>query len=513
MKRSRISLFADSSSVSQWIERLFEVLFLIPLCLLAKDALFALVPVTVLYRFLLDFACVYLPFSLGGLMHPLLRKKKARRIMELHRCGMSTMLAVGITAAVLLMLSAGALSSWLLGAGAPESDISLMKSALYLFAPLITAECLLSVFRGTDLGMRRPKGYLVTVIAEQLLRCIFVAVFCVVVKGETGASAQSVMLASGSSLAASLFPLAFYIWRAGGLLTGTASRQEAVLRHRITQKMIPSFMNALTDHLWLLFDMAAAIPLSLYFGMEYAAAKQSYGIVLVQCLTVSLIPVLLTFHIVSGALVPLEKALEAGDGDGIESRVVQAFCRSLKLIIPCGVFIALHADAVAGVLFGIHDGNAVYFSICGIFAVVYSAAAFSSQMMDALHLRRKKTGYCLLAFVLKVLAVYPLMQKFQMMGLLFSSIFYFAVVLILNLSRIKNRTLVEYGKIGSTVLRILVACCAMHGVVYGLSLLGITGTQQDPSAVWNFAVMVAAGAAAYYMTGDILKIFRFRRIS
>lgn len=514
MKRSKISQFADSSSVSQWLERLSEFLFLIPLSVLAGDALFAFVPAVVLYRILLDFACVYLPFALAGLIRPLLRKHRTRRIMSVHRTAMKEMLVSGLILTLTVLLAAGPLSSFLLGGGAPEEHTVLMQTAIRCFAPLITAEFLLSVFRGTDLGMMRGKPFLVSVIAEQLLRCLLILA-AVLVPQTAGAEASVRVILSGAAcLAAAGAVLGVYVYRSGGLIQGVPSDADAQTGVRLHRKVFASLFSAAADHLWLLFDLAAAVPLSLCCGMDYSAAESAYGIIMVQCMTLVLLPLLATFHIASDTLAPLENALALGDGDRIEKLVTAAFCRSLKVIVPVGVFIALHADAVAHALFGIQDVQAAvpYFAVSGVFAVVYGASVFSSQIMDALHLRGRRTAYCFLALAFKAAAVWPLMQRFQMTGLLLSSVLYFAVVLFMNLARIKNRTFVEYRRVGSTLLRILGACCAMHGAVYGLSLAGISAAQSDPlTAGWNFALMAVCGGAVYYMTGDILRIFRFRR--
>jgi hypothetical protein len=133
------------------------------------------------------------------------------------------------------------------------------------------------------------------------------------------------------------------------------------------------------------------------------------------------------------------------------------------------------------------------------------------HLLSALQLQKQLGAYQLTAFIIKDALLFPMVKKWGMKGILLSSILYFAILVFLSLARIRTRALVEYRNTGIVLLKSLAGCLSLHGAMYLLSLAGIDAGSADTGILKQFVLMLAAGAAAYYMTGDVLRLFPKRR--
>lgn len=511
MKKSSIRKFEDTSLLLQWTGRTADVLFLVPVCVIGGRALPFLVPFVILFRFLSDVFTVTLPFAFSEGFSFLLQRRKKKAFFSAYRTLMVMMIIIGVTTGVIVALAADPVARWMLGTKA--ESVQLVVYGFYGIALLLPVECILSVFHGIEHSGQNEKFFVGSVISSQILRVIAGAVTAFVVYQKEIAEPVRIWIVILVTLLPSVVLLVVEMVRAGGLFPRSIPHSEGSFS-LFLHKSIAPFFSLVMHNLYLLFDVFAAIPLALYCGMDYNNAIQSYALFYIGSLTLSLIPLLFTFHFANNSLIPLEKALQKGDGDRIEAYVTAAFDKSLKFIIPFGIFLLLHGDVVARCLFGVMDGEmgAVYIALGGIFAIFYGACVFSSLMMEALHLKGKKNSYWLAGFVFKAVLVYPLAKEFAMQGVIISSIISLFVVLFLNLARIKNRALVEYRRIGIMLFRIVLASFAMHGAIYALSFIGITGMGENlMEACMQLMMMVVTGIVTYYMTGDILRIFHFGR--
>ncbi len=510
MRKSSRRRFEDTSLLLQWISRTADVLFLIPLCVIGGNALFALVPFVVLYRFLVDVFHVTLPFAFSEGFSFLLMRRKRKAFFSAYKALMIMMMVVGFTAAIIMGLAADPLAHWMLGSGAAAEDYQLLTYGFYGIALLLPIESILSVYHSIEESGQNEKFFVFSFISMQLLRVIAGIVTAFAVYGKEISEITGMWVVMLVCIVPSLILLIVEIVRAGGLYPRNIPHGEGSLS-LFLQKSLPSFLSLVMHNLYLLFDVFAAIPLALYCGMDYSSAIEAYAIFYAGSLTLSLIPLLFTFHVANNSLVPLENALAKGDGDRIEQQVTSAFVKSLKVIIPFGIFLLLHGDVIARCLLGNSEGS-MYIALGGVFAIFYGACVFSSLMMEALHLKGKKNSYWLAGFVFKAALVYPLAKQWGMQGVIISGIISLFVVLFLNLARIKNRALVEYKRIGIMLFRIILSAFAMHGAIYALSFIGVTGMVENlTEACMQLCIMVVTGVVTYYMTGDILKLFHFGR--
>ena len=511
MKRTNLRRFEDTSLLLQWINRTADVLFLIPLCVIGGNALAALVPFVILHQFLVDVFCVTLPFAFSDAFSYLLARHKKRAFFSAYRALMIMMLVTGVTVGLIVALAADPLAHWMLGSSAPAADYQLFTYGFYGIALLLPIECILSVYHSIDHCGQNKKFFVFSIILTQVLRVIGGIVTALVVYQKEISDPLRIWIVILLCLVPALILLVVEVVRAGGLFPRNMPHSEGSLSLFLSRS-ISSFLSLVMHNLYLLFDVFAAIPLALYCGMDYNNALCAYGVFYIGSLMLSLIPLLFTFHLANNSLVPLEKALSKGDGDRIEQQVTAAFNRSLKIIIPFGIFLFLHGDVVARCLLGFMNGGTgtVYIALGGLYAILYGACVFSSLMMDALHLKGKKNSYWLAGFVFKAVLVYPLAKQAGMQGIILSDIICLFVILFLNLARIKNKALVEYKRTAVVLFRIILSTFAMHGAIYALSLVGITGMVENLNeACMHLGMMVAAGSVAYYMTGDILRIFYF----
>ena len=181
--------------------------------------------------------------------------------------------------------------------------------------------------------------------------------------------------------------------------------------------------------------------------------------------------------------------------------------------MPLGTFAFLHSDAIVKALFpSIYSAyTASVFRWTGPLAILFGMGILCMYLLSALQLHKQLGTYQLIAFVIKAALLFPLVKKWGMKGILLSSILYFAALVFLSLARIRTRALVEYGRTGIVLLKALAGCLSMHGAMYLLSLAGIDAGAADSGILKQFILMMAAGAAAYYMTGDVLRLFPKRR--
>ena len=512
MRKKLPSWQGDISAAAQWIERLTEVLMLVPLCVLAKSALFALVPVMFLNRLIVDVFCVHLPFVLEKMFAMILAKKNKRKFIAVHVSLRQELMVAGILCGGILAIAVPVLSSFVLGDQAPVEDLNLMKCALWCFTPVIVVDAMLAVHRGMDLTVSKSKGFLFRWILEQGLRLAAMIIF-ILAAGKGADSVLSIVLAVLAVGLPALGLLVYYEKYDNVMLLGQPGPMNANVKAMFNRRAVPHVMTVISEELWLIPPVFLSLPLVVHFGMEYGVAKQLYGLGSMMQMFMVLIPALLMFGTVlhvKGSLQSAGNLPQEQKGQRIES----ALNKAIKWIMPAGMFLMLESKPLLHVLFQIDDpASAGLLAGCGLLAVVYSGASFTSQVMDAMDLKALRNQYCWLAFVFQLVGFYPLVKQYGFAGVIYADILFFAVLLFMNLAKIKNRSIVSMRKVGSVLVRTVIAGFAMHGAVYGLSLLGLTGMQKDlVQAIGSLSVMIAVGGAAYYMTGDIVKIFRFRRI-
>ena len=511
--RSKLpSVQGDITATAQWIERLTEVLMLVPLCMLCGNALFAIVPVMFFYRVVVDAACIRFPMILERIIKVLLGKKGKKTFIAAHMSLRQELLVVGLVCSILMAFATPSLAVFLLGKNAPVADLDLVKYAVWCFVPVITIEAVSAVHRGMDLTLSHSRGYILRWIIEQVLRLVSVIVFAVVV-GRGADSMMCVVLAVLTGALPALGLLVYYEKNDNVMLLGKPGAKDANICAMFNRRSLPQIVTVLAEGVWLIPTVFFALPIARSMGMDYEVAKRAYAMCsLLQMCMVS-IPVVMMFGTALDVKGDLEKTAGLSE-DQKGDRITMALNRALKIIVPAGMFLMLEAKPLMHVLFGMEDPATIgLLSACGGLAILFAGTTFTSQVMAAMGFKSLRDQYSFLAFLFEAVAFYPLMKQYGFVGAVYADCLFFAVLMFMNLAKIKNWSTVSMGKVGSVFVRTVIAGSAMHGTAVGLAMLGLTGMQKDIlTAAGSLVTMVVCGAAAYYMTGDILKLFRFRRI-
>ena len=513
-RKEQIPGFSAGGAVCRLVERLIEMIVIIPLTMLAGADSALLAPVMVLYQIVFEAACAGVPFGIAVIISHYSRRKKYKNVMAVFHDTAIAGFVIGAILASLLMILASPLSAWILGRGADTSDIAAMTAVLRCFALFAVSEGMLAGFRSVDQGMRRHHDYMRGVLAEQGLRLVLTIMLAwLCVRKLRKASSSAIMMCALAGVLASAAVLAYYIHQSHGLGMRTNAVDESRIQKQILHASRPYLIQAVLSSLWILFDLFVSGYAGTHYSIAAADIKSAQGIIFVQGYALCALPLLLSCVDCFTRLPQIEEAFANGDGDRIEQHVNRAFASFLIVAMPLGTFAFLHSDAIVKALFpSIYSAyTASVFRWTGPLAILFGMGILCMYLLSALQLHKQLGTYQLIAFVIKATLLFPLVKKWGMKGILLSSILYFAALVFLSLARIRTRALVEYGRTGIVLLKALAGCLSMHGAMYLLSLAGIDAGAADSGILKQFILMMAAGAAAYYMTGDVLRLFPKRR--
>ncbi|MEE8807304.1 MAG: hypothetical protein SOI44_02665 [Lactimicrobium sp.] len=513
-RKEQIPGFSAGGAVCRLVERFVEIVIIIPITMLAGADSALLAPVMVMYQIVFDAACAGVPFGIAMIISHYSRRKKYKNVMAVFHDTAIAGFVIGAILASVLMIAATPLSTWILGSGAASSDISAMTAVLRCFALFAVSEGMLAGFRSVDQGMKRHNDYMRGVLAEQGLRligAILLAWLCV--KKLQKPSSYAIMMYALAGVLASAIVLAYYIRRSNGLGMRTNPVDESRIQKQILHASRPYLSQVILSSLWILFDLFVSGYVGVHYGISTADIKAAQGIIFVQGYVLCALPMLLSCYDCFTRLPQIEEAFENGDGDRIEQHVNRAFASFLIVAMPLGTFALLHSDAIVKALFpSIYSAYAAsIFRWSGPFAILFGMGILCMHLLSALQLQKQLGAYQLTAFIIKDALLFPMVKKWGMKGILLSSILYFAILVFLSLARIRTRALVEYRNTGIVLLKSLAGCLSLHGAMYLLSLAGIDAGSADTGILKQFVLMLAAGAAAYYMTGDVLRLFPKRR--
>lgn len=509
-EKRQVKSFAAGGALSAWLERMAELLYMIPLAYCAGSQLFAYAPVQVFNRVLFEVCCVGIPFGLAPVIASYARRNDSRHVVKTFRQGLYSAACIGIVLCILLMISAEWIAGWILTGKALHSDVTVMANTLRCFAPLCIAEIVIAVYRGVDQGMKRHQDYLSSIFTELGIRVIGILITALFMHQFYKEAKSAVLYVSVIvSLVSVCIPLYQYVQKVKGVTP--SAKQDAAVSRRVKKYMTPYVMVILTENVWLILDLFVCVRIGMAGGLSYQEARTFLTMITVEGAVMVQIPLLATFNITAGILPRTEAAASARKKDQLSFILNKGLSDVLTILVPVSMFFIFRGDLVWKVCFG---RAPAYLSSqlrwIGVLMAFYCFATEAGYVLASIHQERAVRFYQLFGVAVKAVLLYPLYTHFGISAVLLSSILGFAVTLFLDLSKIKNKADVSYRRLASVFVRTLLAGFAMYGgTVLAAMAMGFDGIPKSRgSALWQLLIMALAGAAVYYMAGDVLHLFR-----
>lgn len=512
-RRTDVKSFASGSAVFLWLERLCDTGIVLTLCAAARSRVYLIAPALILWRFIYEIGMRAVTFSTSAATSYYVRHKDTKNVMRVHYIMCVLCILWGVIAGIVLAVLAPYLSRLLLGSSASKADISTMRNLLFCLSPLAALSWTCGAYRGSEIGMRRQNQSLRSVFNEQAGRffgVLLLAVLCYFFF-HTGKKVILYLTVLMASVCAA-WQLKKYLDSSNGLhpIRGKGGTR---IEKKLSHAFRPYFAAAAGENLWMIADLAAMALFNSIGKYSYGRYTDLMGIILAEGIAVMQVPLLVSFNVTAGTLPAVEEDYMNRRMDRMERRIDQDLSMVLVMIMPIAAFIAFHGSAVWRVLFHETGSYSSYYTALGIEAAVYCFAFETTYILAGMHQEKAAGNYQLLGVIIKAGLLYPLFRKWGMMSIPLSGIIAFACIIFLDLSKIRNKTDISYLKLAVTFFRTCLACIAMHGAVAALSYFGGIDALSSSygTALWQFIVMAAAGAAVYGMSGSILHLFPKRR--
>ena len=513
-ERRTARITAAGGAVFLWLERLCDLGIIITACAVYQSRVYLLAPSFILYKLIYETACEGILFAVSSVTSYYRRRKDTRGIMMVHYIGSVFAIAAGIIAGVLAAVLAGPFARLMLGSAADAADIALTRNLLWCMAPFAILEWLCAVYRGSERGMKRNGDVLHSISYEQMMRLLAVIVISLLafymLKTERRVIFYLIVLLS--SLCAGWI-LKNYLKESQGI-HAVKGKEAGRIIARLNRTFGTYCGSVIAENLWLLIDFGAVILVGRVQGLDYAKTLCYGAVIVMEGANVLQIPLLVSFNVTAGMLSEVETAYHARRKDLLEKHVAVQFSRVLTMTLPIAFFIIFHGTAVWRVLFHFTaDGYTSVFTALGAESALYCLSFETSYLLVSMDAGRSARYYQIFAACLRVAVLYPMVQKWGMLGIVLSGILAFAVILFMDLSKVNNKTDISYRRLGITAVKTLAACMAMQGGAAAVEyFLGMSGTDASYiKALGEFALMLGAAIACYLMAGSILRLFPKRR--
>jgi O-antigen/teichoic acid export membrane protein len=509
-RKNDANTFASGSAFFLWAERLCDLVFVLTACAVYQSHVYLLAPVFILYRIFYEIGCEAVLFAVSGVTTYYRRRQDTRGIMMVHYIASVNALIGGVITGILILVLAGPIARLLLGTGAAAADISCMRNLLYCFSPYAAISWLISVYRGSEKGMKRQNDMLKSVEKEQILRGFLILLLAsagVAFFHAGGRTVFYLLVLSGPFSSAVI--LKQYLDESKGLHPVKGKEARVVLRR--LHKAFGSYLGTvLSQNGWMLADLCAVGLFAHQLGLTAEEVLACGGVILPAGISILQLPLLVSFGTTAGVLPKVEAAYDQHRRDLVQQQVNNEFARVLTMTLPIAFFILFHPAAVWRALF--HMSGSTYASAeaaLGLEAALYCLSFETAYLLSAMHGGRSARSYQIFGLVTRAALMYPMVQKWNMNGIVYAGIVSFAVVLFLNTAKISNLTDISFEGISIKLVKVLIACLAMQGGTAALKYFGgISGTSSYYlKALGETALMAGAGALFYFMAGDILHLF------
>lgn len=438
---------------------------------------------------------VAVPFSLGKYFE-YLSMHNERKIVKAYLSLL--MFLIGISCLILLLVYVTWTSLQNLFCITEDS----FKTCLYLLSFSFLFQNIVGVHRAMEIGVHRYKNYKKTMNFEHFLGAGMTLAFTVYT---VCTHAENVWIVYGyclSCLLPSLFLAIWYLYQ-----------NREVFQYHFSKVKLPSGKALLLMGLACIKYLLPFFPFLsdiLFLNKFEETARGAF-----LCISLfSYTPYICIYPFLYSLLEKLETSYALKDGDRMERQINQSFVQMGCWLFPIAVYIGLHGNTF-GFLF--LKGSSVSLFSEGMYlwalrCIGVTTLLVSSAIVYAIRQEQSVLNYVLLGACIQVAAC-CIPSDMTMQYVLSIEVVVSAVITFLNFARLRNLARTTFGFFLKRCLRIALVCCAMHGVVFGLAEIGITGEQTDSFVcLWQNLARIAAAGCITYVGLDCTSLIRKRRV-
>ena len=471
------------------------------------------------YTALLQIALAGIPFAAAALAAGYAEKNDIRTVLLIRKLTASILTVSGFLLAVLFVLLARPLGALILGASAPAADLESLRITVIILALALFLVPILHSYRGFYLGLQEHNAYAYTRQLERVLRLLGIVILgWIAVDRLHLGRISAVYAAAASSVLAAAAALFFYVrldHRNYGILARAARQQEepAVQPQPVLKELffrgLPYFLSALLGTLPMLINATFLIRALTGSGSSYADAKVLYAVVQFQTERFTALPQALAVFLCAGLMPLLNTAAEEHSRYTVQKNVLDALERTLYLVLPLCVYLLVLAGPLYEVMYG---GSYLAYGEEAMWAESFQAlalalSAVTTLLMLTINLRRQSLFYLLTGVILKAVFFGPLIRLCGFSGAIISTTLAAAVIVYLDLAKIRNRFEVNYTRTVRRMFRMLLACLAMNGGFFLLRLAGLhPAAVSRPLGALELAAYAAAGFLLYYYITSLMNV-------
>ena len=387
---------------------------------------------------------------------------------------------------------------------------SLLKTSLYLIALCAILQFMLAGLRGFYQAFKSP-GFTARLLSlEQLIRFLVGTVTSLIAVRLMHADGSVIMIcfAAGHliSCAATFILYLRYdkehiapFLREERLAEGTP-QSSSRLASEIARYVLPYVICLVMFGAVILTDMVSFSGLAVANGMNSEKAFVLFGIRWIDTLLLFVLPVVFVFVVFRRRSYVSQILYHTDDRTWLHTFIPEMTETLALLLLP----LMMISFSLAGQLFTSVYGQAsssygemifLWFAPVPFFMLM---AVITTAVMLNTRLKKEAFFYLLIGILFKCLIMFLGFGRLGYQVSVISSLAAYIVVYYLNMAKMHNRFALSFGSTFKRILRIILACLAMNGIIAGLKLVNATAEIVDAAdAAWLTFGYIAAALIGY----------------
>lgn len=468
-KKQSLLIGALTSSFGIFVSKLLGLFYVVPLNSIAGEGNMVFYSITyTYYDILLKICSAGVPFAIAALVAKYYSREDYKTVLLVKKLGSSFLLVSSFVVAFIFLCISGPLSKQAMGSMALASDIQYLNNLFKILALALVFVPFLSSLRGYYQGLKEMQSYAASQVIEQFVRVasiIGLGFVCVNLFNfeQIYAIYMAMLAASLGAISAIIY---FIITRKSDdkELKELANRQETSARS--SKEILSEMLSLGIPYLIISFlGTTSSLINSNYFmdyatsvGVAYDEAKLVLGILQVNCNKIAAIPQVLTIGFSAGLVPYLTESLEKRDYKQLQRHVSDILNTVLFILIPIVTWLFIYAKPVYYIMYG--SGNlelgAYLFAISCLTTFTDTIAPIISNMCITLRQRRNTVIALIIGTIIKFASFFLFIKLFGYVGMVYSTAFSSALVIMMNLIVLRHHYHIDYNKVIKNVVIMII---------------------------------------------------------
>ncbi len=468
--------------------------------------------------FVFAFVCVHLrlvrqillggpAFGADGTVALQLRKKDWKSVLFIQRY------AIVIQVLFTLLLAAGVyglirfVPGILPGMEKAAETLEMLEKAALPCAAAVLAMGIETLYAGMLEGLNRMRTCMIAQLTQVIVRCGGMIAVWHLAAGKPGAVWVSGFLYSvcAGALGASVY-MHLALQKAGEALQKNAQNQSRAASPRKKVRSLFYAWFGSSMGIALCIGLMTAVPfwIALYRGFDQAGLAFMQG----GAGLLFWLPFLAVYGVGEDGFASAAKASGSRNGDALRASWLLCAGRYLYIAVPIGFSVIVLAPQLMHILFDMKSSAFELIVILqGADGVVQGLIALIAKLMIILQFGGSCVLYLFVGLLIRSGLTWVLVNNMGIWGMYLAGWISALAVLFLCMAKLHNRFEFSGMRTFLHLLKILAACMCMNGLYAAAEMAGFAGLASTAGAsLVQFAVILAGGAAVYYLISRIMQV-------